>query len=93
MARRYRTVLRLAAAEGPNFNGHYRVARWGCGTNCLDWAIIDLMSGDTWFPSEQASNCWAPHESDRANVPDYFELRLGSSLLVLNECLGPGADG
>jgi len=22
-ARRYRTVLRLAAVEGPNFNGHY----------------------------------------------------------------------
>jgi hypothetical protein len=36
-ARRYRSVLRAEAREGPNFNGHYRVASWGCGTNCIEW--------------------------------------------------------
>lgn len=40
-ARKYRTVLRRAAMDGPNFNGHYRTVLWGCGTNCVEWASFD----------------------------------------------------
>jgi hypothetical protein len=48
-ARRYRTVLREAAAKGPNFAGRYRLVVWGCGAGCADFAIIDAASGRVSF--------------------------------------------
>ena len=36
-ARTFRTVLRREAAEGPNFNGHYRIAYWGGGTGVVSF--------------------------------------------------------
>jgi hypothetical protein len=45
VARRYRTVLRLAMPEGPNFAGHYRLVHWGCGTSCAMFAVVNLRTG------------------------------------------------
>lgn len=45
IARRYRTVLRLAVSEGPNFAGHYRLVHWGCGTSCAMFAVVNLRTG------------------------------------------------
>lgn len=47
----FRTELREAAAEGANFAGHYRLASWGCGTACFQWAIIDIKSGRVFHPA------------------------------------------
>jgi hypothetical protein len=44
-ARLFRTRLLRASREKPNFASHYRVAIWGCGSNCISGAIIDLASG------------------------------------------------
>ena len=30
---------------GSNFSGHFNLARWGCGTNCINGAITDLQTG------------------------------------------------
>jgi hypothetical protein len=87
-ARRYRSVLRAEAREGANFNGHFRVASWGCGTNCIEWAVIDLETGKVWFPSEPAFSCWAPEEQ-KGDVPDWFEMRITSSLLYIHICDPP----
>jgi len=87
-AHRYRSVLREEAREGPNFNGHFRVASWGCGTNCIEWAVIDLETGKVWFPPEPAYSCWAPEEQEE-DVPDWFEMRITSSLLYLHVCDPP----
>jgi hypothetical protein len=87
-AHRYRTVLREEAREGPNFNGHFRVASWGCGTNCIEWAVIDLETGRVWFPAEPVYSCWAPEEQE-VDVPDWFEVRVTSSLLYLHICDPP----
>lgn len=49
--RRYRTVLREAAKEEPDFAGHHRIALAGCGTNCMIAAAINLRTGRVyWFP-------------------------------------------
>lgn len=45
LARRYRTVLRLAITEGPNFAGYYRLVHWGCGTSCAMFAVVNLKTG------------------------------------------------
>lgn len=49
-ARMFQTLLRRAAAQGPNFAGHYRVAIWGCGTSCATFAIINLETGRVIWP-------------------------------------------
>ncbi|HEX8297761.1 MAG TPA: hypothetical protein VF594_01260 [Rubricoccaceae bacterium] len=44
-ARTYRTMTRQAMAEGVNFAGHYVVATWGCGTECMGGVIVDARTG------------------------------------------------
>lgn len=51
-ARLFRTMIRTQAAEGPNFAGHYRIATWGCGAGCVQFAIVDVKTGDVYFPPE-----------------------------------------
>jgi hypothetical protein len=84
--RRFRTILRSEAAEGANFNGHYRVASWGCGTNCIQWAIANLSTGKVWMAREPAHSCWFPDASDEAENLDWFEIYEKSSLLYLCTC-------
>src|SRR5687768_15600978 len=46
VGRRYRTVIRTAVRqEGANFAGGYTLAKWGCGSSCLQFAIVDLKTG------------------------------------------------
>ncbi len=51
-ARRYRTVLRAGAREGPNFAGHYTIIAWGCGSSCTEFAVVDSLTGRVYFPRE-----------------------------------------
>jgi hypothetical protein len=83
-SRRFRSVLRSAAAAGPNFNGHYRIAEWGCGTGCASWAIIDLQSGSVWMSLDDAYAWWSPDIPMELKAPDRFEARVGSSLLYVH---------
>jgi len=48
-ARKFRTQLRNSVKDGPNFAGHYTVARWGCGAGCVVVAVMDAISGQVWF--------------------------------------------
>jgi hypothetical protein len=89
-ARQFHTVLREAASQGANFNGHYRMVGWGCGTNCIEWAVIDLIDGKVWFAPEPAGSCWAPGEPRGLKWPDWIEARNASRLFYLHECIPPG---
>jgi len=83
----FKTVLRDAAKEGPNFNGHYRIVTWGCGTNCIEWAIIDLENGNVSMNGSVGS-CW-PYNvkgQDNENIPDWLEFKISSSLIYSNKC-------
>ena len=84
--RMFRTALRRAAAEGPNFNGHFRLTHWGQGTNVIEWAVINLQTGRVWVAPEAAGSCWAPAESDGATVPEWYEVHIDSSLFYLHGC-------
>ncbi len=39
------TTVSKQAAEGPNFAGHFTFIHWGCGTDCISYAIIDAITG------------------------------------------------
>jgi len=77
----FRTRLRAVARERPNFAGHYVVTYWGCGTECVMGALIDVKTGRVvWFPGSIC--CWF---SAGDTIGDDFEpirFRLDSSLIV-----------
>ena len=96
--RRFRTELRRAVTKGydvvdgsteherrgPNFAGHYLLVQWGCGSNCMQAALIDANSGHVLrLPQVPGS------DADGFSIPtgsvDFrtLQFRTGSRLLVL----------
>lgn len=76
----FRTRLRQAATERPNFAGHYVLTTWGCGSGCIMGAVINARNGRvTFLPA-------AVHRGFDDNGPevDRIEFRADSRLLVLN---------
>ena len=51
LAQRFRTELRMQAPRGPDFAGAYTIAGWGCGSSCVQFAIIDARNGAVYFPA------------------------------------------
>ncbi|HMV46348.1 MAG TPA: hypothetical protein PLD20_33270 [Blastocatellia bacterium] len=76
----FRTRLKEAAKEKPNFAGNYILTFWGCGTECVMGAMIDAKTGKVyWLPSSLC--CWGTLVDDKFSPIEY---RLNSKLLVLS---------
>ncbi len=45
LARQYKTTISTEATKPSNFAGEFRVATWGCGTDCRGFAIISKHTG------------------------------------------------
>jgi hypothetical protein len=43
--RGFRTRIREGAKSDVEFAGHYTIPRWGCGTDCNGFMIVDSISG------------------------------------------------
>src|SRR5229473_6874968 len=43
--RSFRTMIRNGADSDVEFAGHYTIPRWGCGTDCNGFVIVDSISG------------------------------------------------
>ncbi len=77
-ASRFRSALSRALKDGSRFGGRYALASWGCGTACQAHAIVDLRTGDAYFPKEIEST--APtHPCDR----ELIEVRRDSRLISI----------
>lgn len=50
-SRMFRTRIREWAKEKPNFAGHYILATWGCGTECVQLTVIDARTGQVFHPA------------------------------------------
>ena len=78
----WRTRLREASAGKPDFAGHYVLASWGCGTECVMGAAIDVRTGVvSWLPGTLC--CWYSDETATAETVEPLRYRLDSRLLVL----------
>jgi hypothetical protein len=88
-ARRFSTELRRQAAQGPNFAGHYTLARWGCGAGCVVGAIIDSRTGQVWFPGIRAESRSTP----TALVNHGSDFRIDSELIMLTGVINEGDAG
>ena len=78
-ARRYTTVIHHAYNEPPNFAGHLRVAAWGCGTDCRNFAVLDQNTGQAYtLPSVDAI------VGAMGNGDERVDFRLDSRLLIIS---------
>jgi hypothetical protein len=79
-ARTFRTRLREGERLGPNFAGHYTVVGWGCGSACIQFAIVDAQNGRVFFDPTLKSV--SVDNVAEAPEPD-IRYRLDSRLLVV----------
>ena len=70
-------MIRRGAEQGPNFAGGFTIVRWGCGSACVDWAIVDARSGRIVFPDAYRILVNVHGEGDRIN------FRADSRLVIL----------
>lgn len=89
-ARMFRTRLNDALKGGVNFAGQYIFASWGCGTGCVQGAIIDSKTGVVYFPDEIRVMTFGLIED--GVMP--LQFKKDSRLFILNGTSGEeGADG
>jgi hypothetical protein len=85
----YRTQIREQASEGPNFAGHFTVAKWGCGSPCLAFVIIDAKSVVI-YDHVPSVGC-----ADTTGIDASIEFKLTSCLVMttgFSKELGCGTD-
>jgi hypothetical protein len=73
----FRTRLREAARDKPNFAGRYILTAWGCGAGCQLGAVIDAKTGRVY---------WLPHAATFDYDTDDYEpikFRRDSRLLII----------
>lgn len=85
IAKEHATRISIAALEGPNFAGHYRVVDWGCGSSCGVYVIVDEQSGKVFAPPEISKGV------DLGVAGP--EFRVDSSLMVIASCAEPKVYG
>ncbi|WP_321789390.1 hypothetical protein [Burkholderia pyrrocinia] len=86
-ARLYRTVIRDEFTQPANFAGHYRVAIWGCGTDCRNFAIVDKYTGATYtMPGVEAIADVMGNDDERV------DFRGASTLLIVAGCFNDDCD-
>lgn len=85
--RGFRTRIREGAKSKVEFAGHYTVPRWGCGTECNGFVIVDSISGRVFdglgvaglpFP-------WLQQYGGENAIPR-MEFYPNSRLLKINAC-------
>ena len=85
-SREYRTMIREGASSKVQFAGHYTVPIWGCGTDCMEFAIVDSISGkvyDEFWLSGLPGAWWKDHQSDDDERMRYLP---DSRLLKIQGC-------
>jgi len=88
--RRFRTMIRRGAAEGPNFAGHVTITYWGCGTGCREIAVIDARTGEINHDLPRyLTSSFLEFPDGTATADDGFEAlsyRRDSRLLIVRGC-------
>ena len=87
-AKMYRTNLKNAFINSKiNFGGKYILTTWGCGTGCLQGAIIDGHTGSVFFPLELQGVSAGSISLGNHNSIEY---RKNSNLLIIYGYKGSG---
>ena len=80
-AKRFSSEIRKEAEKGPNFAGHFTIAKWGCGSGCISWAIIDAATGKVWPAPFTVSGTGCGDSAEYCEQK--IEFRINSELIVV----------
>jgi hypothetical protein len=85
--RGFRTRIRQGAKSEVEFAGHYTVPRWGCGTECNGFVIVDSISGRVYdgFGVAGLAFDWVKERGGDDVIPR-MEFYPDSRLLKINGC-------
>lgn len=74
---KFKTRITEAYTGKPNFSGHYTLASWGCGRECIAFVVIDNTSGRIYgdYISEKLTDGHSSYGID---------FHLESSLIIVN---------
>ena len=72
--------------EGPNFAGNYTIARWGCGSTCVGFAVVDARTGRVYFHPQALQVMQVPYQSE-----EVLQFLPDSRMLIISGELFTGA--
>ena len=78
-ARMFRTMIKEQAKAPPNFAGRYRLATWGCGSDCQGLAVIDARTGKVYFNPRALNVAGVPYQDE-----ERLQFRFDSRLLIIS---------
>ena len=84
LQKRFQTEIREQSALPANFDGHFRIAEWGCGTSCGSMAIIDLKTGKVYDGPFSVLDYGEQYRYEGGS--DDLEYRVSSRLLIARGC-------
>jgi|SRR6202051_385418 hypothetical protein len=84
--RSFRTMIRNGTHSDVEFAGHYTVPRWGCGTGCNDFVIVDSISGRVYAGFGVAELPFKWLEKHGGEEMPRMEFHPNSRLLKINAC-------
>lgn len=83
---RARETVEIEAETGPNFAGHYTIARWGCDTGCFRIVVIDTPTGRVFRDMPFTTlDIGYDHDTEEHHYGG-LSFRAASSLLVAEGC-------
>ena len=92
--------LKEALTQGVNFSGHYAIAFYGCGGECLAAEVVDVKTGKVYYDNEWLSGILNIHSGHLKKYPKKayqggeqwrdkeIHFKKNSSLLVLKGAWG-----
>jgi hypothetical protein len=86
--RYFRTSIRRGARSDVEFAGHYTVPRWGCGTFCDGFVVVDSVSGKVYdgLGASGLPVTWV--EEHGSDAIERMEFHPDSRLMKINACPG-----
>jgi len=84
--RSFRTMIRKGADSRVEFAGHYTIPRWGCGTDCNEFVIVDSISGKVYDGFGVAGLPFKWLEKHGGEEMERMEFHPNSRLLKINAC-------
>lgn len=74
---KFKTRITEAYTGKPNFSGHYTLASWGCGVECIAFVVIDNKTGHIYgdYSSEKLTDGHSSYGMD---------FRHESNLIIIN---------
>lgn len=86
--KKYRSVISFGAKKGANFSGHFSLVTWGCGTDCHQFAIVDMENGMV-FMSKSINLV----SGVMGNDDDRILFKKNSSLIIFSGSINDDIEG